>query len=81
MTKYMKYFFVLTFSSRKLTQWLGLIFQCTELIEQYYTDWSYVAHTGFRDALRCVDRLSQHQFQLPVDLAIRQFQNIKDVFM
>lgn len=68
-------------SARKLTQWLNLIYQCPELIEQYYTDWSYVAHTGFRDALRTIDRLSHYQFDLPVDLAVRQFQNIKDVFM
>lgn len=68
-------------SARKLTQWLNLIYQSQELIEQYYTDWSYVAHTGFRDALRTIDRLSHHHFELPIDLAVRQFQSIKDVFM
>lgn len=69
------------FSARKLTQWLNLIYQCPELIEHYYSEWSYVAHTGFRDALRTIDRLSQYHFDLPVDLAIRQFKSIKDVFM
>lgn len=47
----------------------------------YYTEWSYVASTGFRDALRSMERLNRFDFDLPIDLAIRQFQNIKDVFM
>ncbi|XP_055301080.1 RUN domain-containing protein 1 isoform X2 [Sitodiplosis mosellana] len=76
-----KAFISAALNARKLTQWLNLIYQSQELIEQYYTEWSYVAHTGFRDALRTIDRLSHHDFDLPVDLAVRQFQNIKDVFM
>lgn len=73
--------FFFFFSSNRLTQWLNLIFQCSDLVEQYFTDWSYVSRTGFRDALKTIDRLSQFHFNLPVDIAIRQFQNIKDVFM
>lgn len=73
--------FVFVSSCQKLTQWLNLIFQCRELVQQYYTDWSYVARTGFRDGLKSIDRLSCYHFNLPADLAVRQFQNIKDVFM
>lgn len=36
--------------------------------------------TGFQDSLQSLDTLSKFKFDLPVDLAIRQFQNIKDVF-
>ncbi|XP_031628480.1 RUN domain-containing protein 1 [Contarinia nasturtii] len=75
-----KAFISAALNARKLTHWLNLIYQSPDLIEQYYTDWSYVAHTGFRDALRTIDRLSHHDFDLPVDLAVRQFQNIKDIF-
>lgn len=67
-------------SCQKLPQWLNLLFQCREVVQQYYTDWSYVRRTGFRDGLKCLERLSCYHFDLPVDLAIRQFQNIKDVF-
>lgn len=68
-------------NANKLCQWLNLIFQCRELVSMYYTDWSYVAVTGFRDAFKSMERLAPYHFELPVDLAIKQFQNIKDVFM
>ncbi len=71
----------LFFSCQKLFQWLNLIFQSRELVQQYYTTWSYV-YAGFRDdGLKCVDRLSYYRFNLPIDIAVRQFKNIKDVFM
>jgi RUN domain-containing protein 1 len=47
----------------------------------YYTRWSYAACTGFQDALKTLDRLSKYDFDLPVEHAVKQFQNIKDVFM
>uniref|UniRef100_A0A182PNK6 RUN domain-containing protein n=1 Tax=Anopheles epiroticus TaxID=199890 RepID=A0A182PNK6_9DIPT len=68
-------------NAQKLTQWLYLVFQCKELVSSHYASWSYVANTGFRDALKTLDRLTQYRFDLPVDLSIRQFKNIKDVFM
>lgn len=58
-----------------------MLYQCKELVGSYYASWSYVANTGFRDALKSLDRLTQYRFDLPVDLSIRQFKNIKDVFM
>lgn len=36
--------------------------------------------TGFQDTLQCLDVLTPLKFDLPVDLAVRQFQSIKDVF-
>ncbi|XP_052863830.1 RUN domain-containing protein 1 [Anopheles cruzii] len=68
-------------NAQKLTQWLYLIYQCKEMISSYYSTWSYVANTGFRDALKTLDTLTQYRFDLPEDLSIRQFKNIKDVFM
>ncbi|XP_058812692.1 RUN domain-containing protein 1 [Topomyia yanbarensis] len=76
-----KAFICAALNAQKLTQWLHLIYQCKELVSSYYTSWSYVANTGFRDAMKTLDRLTQYQFDLPVDLSIRQFKNIKDVFM
>nr|XP_019931270.2 RUN domain-containing protein 1-like [Aedes albopictus] len=76
-----KAFICAALNAQKLTQWLHLIYQCKELVSSYYTSWSYVANTGFRDALKTLDRLTQYRFDLPVDLSIRQFKNIKDVFM
>ncbi|GAB0098833.1 RUN domain-containing protein [Sergentomyia squamirostris] len=64
----------------KLTKWLQLIYQCPDLCSTYYTSWSYVAKTGFRDALRSMEPLNLLKIDLPVDFAIRQFQNMNDVF-
>lgn len=78
---FMNIYLLFSFSARKLVVWLNLIFQCNELINTYYMNWSYVAQTGFRDALHSLDSLTKYEFDLPIDLAVRQFQNIKDVFM
>ncbi|XP_015599015.1 RUN domain-containing protein 1 [Cephus cinctus] len=65
---------------KKLVAWLKLILQCQYLLENHYTSWSYVVKTGFQDAFHTLDRLTSYKFDLPVDLAVRQFQNIKDAF-
>lgn len=46
----------------------------------YYEENSYVICTGFHDALGSLDRLTKYNFDLPIDLAVKQFQNIKDIF-
>ncbi|KAG0717755.1 RUN domain-containing protein 1 [Chionoecetes opilio] len=35
---------------------------------------------SFEDALHSLDRLTTHNFRLPVDLAVRPFQNMRDAF-
>ncbi|XP_054281109.1 RUN domain-containing protein 1 [Macrosteles quadrilineatus] len=67
-------------NSKMLVTWLRLIFRCQPLIELYYQPWSYVAMTGFEDSFASLEKLNQFNFDLPVDLAIRQLQNIKDAF-
>nr|XP_023027338.1 RUN domain-containing protein 1-like [Leptinotarsa decemlineata] len=75
-----KAFVCAALNANKLVSWLTLIFTCNQLVKTHYQPWSYVAKTGFQDSLRSLDTLTGYKFQLPVDLAIRQFQNIKDVF-
>lgn len=75
-----KAFVCAALNCNKLVLWIKLIYQCRQLVHAYYYPWSYAVHTGFQDALRCLDALTSVRFDLPVDLAIRQFQNIKDVF-
>ncbi|KAL5007222.1 hypothetical protein ScPMuIL_016028 [Solemya velum] len=67
-------------NEKKLTVWLKLIFRSQSLIDNYYQDWSYVARTGFDDALKSLDKLSKINFNLPEDLAVRPFSNIRDAF-
>lgn len=75
-----KAFVCAALNCNKLVTWLKLVFQCRQLIHMYYFPWSYAIQTGFQDALHCLDALTSIHFDLPVDLAVRQFQSIKDVF-
>lgn len=75
-----KAFVCAALNCNKLVVWLKLIYQCRQLVQMYYASWSYTIQTGFQDALHCLDTLTSIKFDLPVDLAVRQFQSIKDVF-
>ncbi|XP_043686523.1 RUN domain-containing protein 1 isoform X1 [Vespula pensylvanica] len=75
-----KAFICAALNANKLVVWLKLILQCQYLLECHYTSWSYVVKTGFQDAFHTLDKLTRYKFDLPVDLAVRQFQNIKDAF-
>lgn len=75
-----KAFICAALNAKLLNSWLKLILRCQPLLEMYYTDWSYVVKTGFEDAFASLDKLNQFQFHLPVDLAIRQLNDIKDAF-
>lgn len=75
-----KAFVCAALNEKRLTSWLRLMFKCRPLVERYYVHWSYVRKTGFEDALRSLDSLAAFDFDLPVDLAIRQLQNMKDAF-
>lgn len=77
-----KAFISAALNAKKLTQWLHLIFQCKDLVQTFYTEWSYVRNTGFQDAMKSLEILSRYEIpELPVDLAVRQFENITDIFI
>lgn len=75
-----KAFICLALNQKKLVTWLRILVRSTWLVEYYYQPWSYVVKTGFDDSLVSLERLMKLDFNLPTDLAIRPFQNIKDAF-
>lgn len=76
-----KAFISAALNAQKLVIWLNIMLKCRSLIDTNYSSTSYIVNTGFQDALQSLDRLTPYNFDLPVDLAVKQFQNIKDVFM
>ncbi|KAF2356212.1 RUN domain [Trinorchestia longiramus] len=67
-------------NQQRLVVWLRLLLRCQPLVQKCYQPWSYVAQTGFDDALKSLEALQQHRFYLPVDLAVRSLRNINDAF-
>jgi hypothetical protein len=67
-------------NTKMLVPWLKLILRCQALIEMHYVDWSYVVKTRCEDTFASLEKLNQFQFNLPVDLAVRQLNEIKDAF-
>uniref|UniRef100_A0A3Q2QC00 RUN domain-containing protein 1 n=1 Tax=Fundulus heteroclitus TaxID=8078 RepID=A0A3Q2QC00_FUNHE len=67
-------------NEQRLVSWLNLLSKSAALVQPHYQPWSYVAQTGLQGALRVLGRLSHLSFNLPVDLAVRQLNNIKDAF-
>lgn len=75
-----KAFICLALNEKKLVTWLKLLFRTQFLVDYYYQDWSYVARSGFDDALKSLERLNTINFKLPADIAVRTFSQIKDAF-
>ncbi|XP_066944735.1 RUN domain-containing protein 1-like isoform X2 [Macrobrachium rosenbergii] len=75
-----KAFVCAALNQKKLITWLRHIFRTQVLTENYYQSWSYVSKTGFEDAFRSLEKLNKYNLDLPVDLAVQPFQNIKDAF-
>lgn len=67
-------------NSRKLVPWLTLVFTNQQIVNEFYQPWSYVARTKFQDIFDCLDTLTRYRFDLPVNIAVQHFQNIKDIF-
>lgn len=65
---------------KSLVPWLKLVLRCRPIVETFYTDWSYVAKTGFEDAFASLEKLNRFHFDLPVDHAVRKLNEIKDAF-
>ena len=67
-------------NKRKLIHWFRLILRNQTILESYYSPWSYVSKTGFDDGFKTLERLNTFVFDLPVDVAIKQFQNMNEAF-
>ena len=64
----------------KLVPWLRLVLYNQTVLETMYQPWSYALTSGFDDMFRLLDRLSLYVFDLPVNLGVRQFEDMDEAF-
>ncbi|CAH0560478.1 unnamed protein product [Brassicogethes aeneus] len=76
---YFKSFISEALNNNKLSLWMNIIFQNGKLIKSCYLAWSYVSQTRFQDVLGNFDNLKKFNFNLPINLAVKQFEEIEDV--
>uniref|UniRef100_A0A7E4V270 RUN domain-containing protein n=1 Tax=Panagrellus redivivus TaxID=6233 RepID=A0A7E4V270_PANRE len=67
-------------NEKKLPAWIRMIFRADFVVMKCYHSWSYVRHTGCEDIRPLLEKLHEFHVDLPVDLAIRPFEHIKDAF-
>lgn len=67
-------------NEKKLPAWLRIIFRTRQVVEMCYNSWSYVARTGCEELYTLLEGLHKYSIHLPVDLALRPFEQIKDAF-
>ncbi|KAI6186578.1 RUN domain-containing protein [Aphelenchoides besseyi] len=65
---------------KRLPAWIRIIFRSDFVVARCYNTWSYVCRTGCEDIRPLLEGLHKFTFELPVDLAIRPFDYIKDAF-
>ncbi|PIO75848.1 hypothetical protein TELCIR_02084 [Teladorsagia circumcincta] len=57
-----------------------IIFRTRHVVEMCYNSWSYVSRTGCEELYTLLECLHKYNVELPVDLALRPFQQMKDAF-
>ncbi|XP_078489505.1 RUN domain-containing protein 1 [Ciona intestinalis] len=64
----------------RLSRWIRLISRVPSIISKHYSDASYVARTGMEGVVTVLTKLDAIAFDLPVDVAVRPFKNMRDAF-
>uniref|UniRef100_A0A0N5BHN2 RUN domain-containing protein n=1 Tax=Strongyloides papillosus TaxID=174720 RepID=A0A0N5BHN2_STREA len=75
-----KAFVCASLNKKILPAWIRMIFRTRVVVECCYYSWSYIARTGCEDIYSLLESLQKFQFRLPVDLAVRPFNQLMDAF-
>ncbi|KAL3101283.1 hypothetical protein niasHT_028039 [Heterodera trifolii] len=75
-----KAFVCAAMNRNRLPAWIRIIFRSELILTKCYNTWSYVARTGVEDIRPLLEGLHAFNFDLPVDLAVRPFEHIKEAF-
>ncbi|CEF71058.1 RUN domain-containing protein [Strongyloides ratti] len=75
-----KAFVCASLNKKILPAWIRMIFRTRVVVECCYYSWSYIARTGCEDIYTLLESLHKFKFHLPVDLAVRPFNQLMDAF-
>lgn len=75
-----KAFVCAALNRNRLPAWIRIIFRSELVVKKCYYDWSYVCRTGCDDIRQLFEGLHEFNFDLPVDLAVRSFEQIREAF-
>uniref|UniRef100_A0A914HJW8 RUN domain-containing protein n=1 Tax=Globodera rostochiensis TaxID=31243 RepID=A0A914HJW8_GLORO len=75
-----KAFVCAAMNRNRLPAWIRIIFRSEAVLTKCYNSWSYVARTGVEDIRPLLEGLHTFNFDLPVDLAVRPFDHIREAF-
>ncbi|VDK46345.1 unnamed protein product [Anisakis simplex] len=75
-----KAFVCAALNAKKLPAWIRIIFRTRAIVESCFHSWAYIARTGCEDCYELFESLHKYHFELPVDLAVRPFHQMKDAF-
>lgn len=67
-------------NQRKLAVWCKHLYKTKYLVDNNYLSWSYMSSSKFESVLQILEKLNEVKFNLPADLAVKQFNAIKDAF-
>lgn len=76
----MDYILFIYHSEQTLARWLRIVLVVPSILNDFYEPWSYVASTGFNDALQRLDKLNNVRFNLPTDRMSRRLNDENEAF-
>ncbi|GMT06208.1 hypothetical protein PENTCL1PPCAC_28382, partial [Pristionchus entomophagus] len=67
-------------NQKRLPAWIRIIFRTRQVVDACYFSWSYVSRTGCEELYDLLDSLQKYNMNLPVDLALRPFEQMREAF-
>ncbi|GMR60491.1 hypothetical protein PMAYCL1PPCAC_30686, partial [Pristionchus mayeri] len=67
-------------NQKRLPAWIRIIFRTRHVVDACYYSWSYVSRTGCEELYDLLDSLQKYSMTLPVDLALRPFEQMREAF-
>ncbi|GMT35935.1 hypothetical protein PFISCL1PPCAC_27232, partial [Pristionchus fissidentatus] len=67
-------------NQKRLPAWIRIMFRTRHVVDACYFSWSYVCRTGCEELYELLETLQKYNMTLPVDLALRPFEQMREAF-